>query len=117
MHLFLLEFFSVFWLKFSLLLLWLLLPYEWLFSTVLGFSEVTAGCFTVSISCLGLINGLTTGFFGFSSVVTLFPDVIRFGPTDPVTVLAEDEVVTVTPVTTFGLNGTREVFVFIFDVG
>jgi len=81
----------------------------------LDFSEVTAGCFTVSISCLGLINGLTTGFFGASSVVTLFPDVIE--PIDPVTVLAEDEVVTVTPVATFGLSGTREVLVFIFDIG
>jgi len=70
---------------------------------------------TVSYSIL--VTGLTTGFFGASSVVTLFPDVIRFGTTDPVTVLAEDEVVTVTPVDTFGLSGTREVLVFIFDIG
>ena len=116
MHLFLLEFFSVFWLKFSLLLLWLLLPYEWLFSTVLGFSEVTAGCFTVSISCSTLVTGLTIGFFGTSGVVTLFTDVIRFTPTDPIAVLTEDGVINVTPVDTFGLSRTREVFVFIFDV-
>lgn len=80
--------FSVFWLKLSLLLLWLLLPCEWLLSTVLGFSEVTAGFFTVSIFCSGLITGLTIGFFGASSVVTLIPDAIRFEPIDPIAVLA-----------------------------
>jgi len=40
---------------------------------------------------------------------------MRFEPTDPVAVLAEDEVVTVTPVTTFGLSGTREVFAFVTE--
>ena len=73
--------------------------------------------FFETISYSGLIISLTTGFFGTSGVVTLFTDVIRFTPTDPLTVLAEDEVVTVTPVDTFGLNGTRKVLVFIFDVG
>ena len=72
--------------------------------------------FFETVSYSGLITGLTTGFFGASSVVTLFTDVIRFTPTDPLTVLAEDEVVIVTPVETFGLSGTREVFVFFFDV-
>jgi len=70
---------------------------------------------TVSYSTL--VTGLTIGFFGTSSVVTLFTDVIKFVPTDPIAVLTEDEVVTVIPVDTFELNGTREVLVFIFDVG
>ena len=73
--------------------------------------------FFETVSYSGLINGLTTGFFGTSSVVTLFTDVIRFAPTDPIAVLTEDEVVIVTPVNKFGLNGTREVLIFIFDVG
>ena len=73
--------------------------------------------FFETVSYSGLIISLTSGFFGTSSVVTLFTDVIRFGTTDPITVLTEDEVVTVTPIDTFGLNGTREVLVFIFDVG
>jgi len=70
-----------------------------------------------TVSYSGLIISLTSGFFGTSSVVTLFTDVIRFAPTDPIAVLTEDGVVTVTPVNKFGLNGTREVLVFIFDVG
>jgi hypothetical protein len=69
------------------------------------------------VSYSTLVTGLTIGFFGTSSVVTLFTDVIKFVPTDPIAVLTEDEVVTVIPVDTFELNGTREVLVFIFDVG
>ena len=52
---------------------------------------------------------------GVTVTGSLFPDVIRFGTTDPAAVLAEDEVVTVTPVDTFGLSGTREVFVFVME--
>jgi len=70
-----------------------------------------------TVSYSGLIISLTSGFFGTSSVVTLFLDVIRFGTTDPITIPTEDGVVIVTPVDIFGLSGTREVFVFIFDVG
>ena len=73
--------------------------------------------FFETVSYSTLVTGLTIGFFGTSSVVTLFTDVIKFVPTDPLTVLAEDEVVIVTPIETFGLSGTREVLVFIFDVG
>ena len=77
--------------------------------------KISPFLFFETVSYSGLIASLTSGFFGTFSVVTLFPDVIE--PIDPVTVLAEDEVVTVTPVATFGLSGTREVLVFIFDIG
>ena len=62
-------------------------------------------------------TNLISGLLAVYIINALFTDVIRFAPTDPIAVLTEDGVVTVTPVDTFGLNGTREVLVFIFNVG
>ena len=61
-------------------------------------------------------TNLISGLLAVYIINALFTDVIRFTPTDPIAVLTEDGVITVTPVDTFGLSRTREVFVFIFDV-